>query len=151
MITQFKSEFNRIATALSAGYTTKKMSELEDYVQGYDFSQPLINWKPIESFNPRLGQSDQIIQEGRCVLQFIQKAVINDNYEDTKDALVDQMITLSSNFLRKLNRNENGVFIGASFSGSSTIDRNFTSNYCVAVKLTITFTTSINYDFNCVE
>lgn len=149
MITEFKAEFNSIATLLNAGYTTKKISELEDFVQAYDFTQPLINWVPINNYNPTLTAADSILQEGSCVLQFVTKAVTNDNYEDTKDLLVDQMITLSGNFLRKLNKNTNGIFIGPTFEGTATIDRNFTSNYCVAVELTITFSTMINYDWNC--
>lgn len=148
MITEFKTEFDNIATLLSSTFTTKKMSELEDHVQSYDFTQPLINWKPLANYDPTLTAANSILQNGRCVLQFITKAVTNDNYEDTKDTLVDQMITLSSNFLRKLNQNTNGIFIGQTFSGTSTINRNFTSNYCVMVELTITFTTAINYDWN---
>lgn len=148
MITQFKNQFLAISTLLNASFTTKKVSELEDFVQGYNFAMPLINWIPLTNYNPTLSQSDSIIQQGSCVLEFINKAVTNDNYEDTKDLIIDDLITLSSNFLRKLNQNENGVFIGPTFSGSSQIDREYLANYCVAVRLTISFTTSINYNFN---
>lgn len=142
MIASFKSEFARISLLVSAGLTVKKISELQDYIQGYNFDNPLINWTPMASFNSRMGASGQMIYEGRCVLDFITKAVKSDNLEDVKDLLVQDMIDLSTNFFRQLNKNENSVFLGPQFSVSNDIDRNFTANYCVSVRSTITFMTS---------
>lgn len=144
MITQFKSEFTRIATLTNAGFTVKKRSELEDYIQNYNFDQPLINWTPITNFDSRIGASSQMIYSGRCVLDFVTRAVKSDNFEDTKDVLIQQMIDLSTAFFRELNKNSQGVFNTPQFTMTNVIDRDFSANYCVSVRPTITFETACN-------
>lgn len=142
MILQFKSEFSRIAVDLGCNFTTKSISEYEDFVQNYNFDAASINWLPIQSFASSIGASSQVIFEGECVLQFITKAVKSDNYEETKDILIDEMIDLSGSFFRELNKNENRVFGTPQFSMRNKVLRNYTSNYLAGCEAAITFQTS---------
>jgi hypothetical protein len=142
MIAQFKSEFNTIAAQLDVGYTTKKMSELEDYVQNYEFERPLINLIPIDSFRSNIGHSGQVMYVGTCKLQFITKAVKSDNFEDKKDELLQSMILLAQSFYRQLDKNERRVFRTPRWEWSNRVIRMHTSNYLVAIESTINFTTS---------
>lgn len=144
MLVQFETEFLRIATAISAGYTTKEVPELQKHLQNYTFAEPLINFIPMENFNSNIGASSQMIYDGRCVLQFITKASKADNLEAVKDVLIDEMILLSEQFFRELNKNENRIFNTPQFKMNSKILRQYTSQYCVGVETTITFETACN-------
>ena len=89
MIIQFSTEFERIATAIGAAYESKNISELEDFVQGINFSQSLVNFVPLASFEMEVGASAQMIYKGEFSLQFLTKAVKSNNFEATKDILID--------------------------------------------------------------
>lgn len=142
MIGIFKSEFERIATLLLCEYTTKKISELQDYAQNYNFENPLINLIPINEFRSEIGASSQVIYDGTCKLQFLTKAVKSDNFEDTKDALIDQMILVAQDFYRELDKNSNLVFTSPRWSWSNRVMREYLSNYLVGIDCTIVFKTS---------
>lgn len=144
ILTVFKSEFERIATNQSAVYQTKKISELEDYAQNFNFTSPLINLIPLDNFNSEIGYSSQVIYNGVCRLQFLTKAVKSDNFENVKDVLIDQMIDLSTRFYRELDKNANLVFISPRWIWSNRIMREYLSNYLVGIESTITFNTSCN-------
>jgi hypothetical protein len=145
MITEFKSEFSRIAGIVGADFQPLDFDELQMFVQGYDFaSMPLINFVPIERFTSTIGpQTGQLIWTGECVLQFLTLARVNET-EDEKDARIDSMINLSSNFFRELRKNTERVFGNPEFTMRSNILRFKTANYCVGVETTIGFITSCN-------
>jgi len=144
MIVEFSTEFERIATATGAGYVSKKVSELEDFVQGYDFTTGLINFVPIRDFDSEIGASGQMMYKGNCVLQFLTKAKKDDNFEATKDILIDEMILLSEQFFRGLLLNENLIFDNPTWQTRTTILRQYTSNFIVGVESRITFDTACN-------
>jgi len=144
MIVEFSTEFERIATAQGAEYVSKKVSELEDFVQGYGFANGLVNFVPINDFDSEIGASSQMIYKGNCVLQFLTKAVKSDNFEATKDILIDEMILLSEGFFRGLNLNENLIFNNPTWQTRTTILRQYTANFIVGVESRITFETACN-------
>ena len=143
MIAEFKTEFESIATSLGATFVTKAVDELQDYVQGYDFTSPLINFVPIKSFNSNIGEAGEMVWSGAVQLQFLTKATVQDS-EDVKDGYIDSMINLSGDFYRGLNRNTGRVFRNPQWQMSNNVLRFKTSNYCVGVESNINFTTSCN-------
>ena len=143
MIVEFQEEFARIAAIVSAEYQNKNHSELERYVQNYDFALPLINLQPIISVDPvELGEMGQLIYNGKCSIQMLTKAVKSDNFEVTKDVLIDKMIVLASDFFWELNKNELFVFNTPMFRMSFKILRQYTANFLVGVDVSISFNTS---------
>jgi len=144
MIQQFKSEFSRIAGIKDAEYTTKRYSELEEFTQSFDFNRPLINCLPLERFRSEIGASSQVIYNGTFKLQFITKAVKSDNFENVKDVLIDEMITLSEHFYRELNKNANRIFINPRWNWTNIVLRNYLSQYCVGVESEVVFNTACN-------
>jgi len=140
----FKNEFERIALLKSAAFTNKKHSEIEKFAQGYDFAQPLINYVPIERIRHNIGASSQMIYKGDVRIQFLTKAVLSDNFETTKDLLIDQMLGLSEAFFRTLFADNNRVFNNPEWDLSSQTLRFHTANYLVGIESTITFTTACN-------
>lgn len=144
MITEFKSEFNRIALLKNADFVSKSISELQDFAQSFNFNQPLINLIPIDTFKSNIGASSQVIYNGTCKMQFITKAVKSDNYQDKNDILIDQMIDLSTRFYRELDKNANLVFISPKWEWSNQILRSYLSQYCVGIESTIIFNTACN-------
>lgn len=143
MITEFKSEFSRVAAIVGAEYQTLAIDELQEFVQAFDFSIPLINWSPIESFDSNIGAAGEIVWDGTCILQFLTLATVGDT-EDFKDGLIDNMINLSGDFYRNLNQNTERVFRNPIFTMRNNIERFKTANYCVGVESNIVFTTSCN-------
>ena len=73
MIIQFESEFERIAGIVGAEYQTKKISELEDFIQGFDFASPLMNSMPIQTYTSNIGVGGAVIYNGDFKLQFLTK------------------------------------------------------------------------------
>ena len=145
MIVEFQSEFQRIATILAVEYKNKSESELEDYVQNYDFATPLINLVPIIGVDPvEIGASGQMIYNGKCVLQMLTKASKSDNFEVVKDVLIDDMIYLAGQFFWELNKNDLFVFNTPQFRMSFKILRQYTANFLVGIEISISFNTSFN-------
>lgn len=144
MINSFKIEFERCAGIVGAGYETKNILELQDFVQRYNFDQPLINWVPIESVDSEVGASHQLIYSGNCVLQFLVKASKNDNFEDVKDSLIDETMLLHEKFIAELNKNTNLVFINALWRPRIKVLRQYTSNFLCGVESSIAFNTACN-------
>lgn len=142
MIVQFESEFERIAAIIGAEYQTKSISELQDFVQGFAFTNGLMNSVPIRDYRSNIGIGGALIYNGVFKLQFLTKAVKSDNFEAVKNVLIDEMIFLSEQFFRELNKNEERIFGTPQFEMSSQILRQYTSNFCVGVETTITFNTS---------
>jgi hypothetical protein len=142
MIVQFNSEFERIAGLINGEYTNKNTSEFEDFAQNHNYKKPSINWVPILRVRSEVGASGQIIYKGECVIQFLTKFVKSDNYENTKDVLIDQMISLNEQFITQLNLNENLIFIQPRWTFDIKIVRQFTSNLLCGTEMTITFETS---------
>ena len=142
MILQFESEFERISGIIGAEYQTKKVSELEDFVQGFAFPNGLMNSVPINDFTSEIGPGGALVYNGNFVLQFLTKAVKNDNFESVKNVLIDDMIFLSEQFFRELNKNSLQIFGTVPFTMRSRIHRQYLSNFCVGVETTITFNTT---------
>jgi hypothetical protein len=145
MIVDVNTELNRVATLESAGYSNKKMSELEEYVQTYDFTQPLINWIPVDTVDASIGDGGEVIYPLNCKIQFLKKAVKSNNLENSKDALNDEMILLAQEFFRELNKNENLIFKNWGWSLRFKVLRPFiTSNFLVGIEVSVTLETSCN-------
>lgn len=144
ILTAFKTEFERIATLKGAEFTTKEISELQEYVQSYNFDNPLINFVPLSDFGSEIGASSQVIYDGVCKLQFLTKANVSDNAETVKDGLIDSMITLATGFYRSLDQNETLIFASPRWKWNNQVLRQYTSNYLVGVESTITFKTACN-------
>lgn len=144
MIQAFKSEFSRVAAFVGAGFVSMKKSELEDFCQSYNFDVPLINFEPLQDYASRIGHSGQIIYEGRCKIQIITKMIKSDNFETVKDEKIDGIILMADEFYRKLDRNENRVFISPYWKWENRILRQFTSNFLAGVEASITFDTACN-------
>jgi len=142
MIVQFESEFERIAGIVGAEYQTKKISELEDFIQGFAFTSPLMNSAPIKTYTSNIGPGGAVIYNGDFKLQFLTKAVKSDNFESVKNVLIDAMILKSEEFFRELNENSLQIFGTVPFEMRTQILRQYTANFCVGVETTITFNTS---------
>lgn len=142
MIQEFKSEFSRVATIVSAQFQTLEGSELQEYAQGYDFATPLINFVPLSRFTSNVGLSGQIFYNGNIQLQFLTKALKDDKLENVKDVLIDDMIELSTSFYRELNKNNLQVFGTPEWNFDNEILRFETSNYLVGIQSNVTFNTS---------
>jgi len=144
MIVEFNNEFQRIATVLNCGYVNKSVSELEDYVQGYDFAEPLINFLPVKNVKSEIGASGQIMWEVECKLQMLTKASKSDNFEAVKNVLINEMIYLQGQFFWELNKNENFVFNTPVFRMPFSILNQYTANFLVGIENSISFNTSFN-------
>lgn len=145
MIVDVNTELNRVATLESSGYSNKKMSELEEYVQTYDFTQPLINWIPVDTVDASIGDGGEVIYPLNCQIQFLTKAVKSNNLENSKDALNDEMILLAENFFRELNKNENLIFKNWGWKLRFKVFRPFvTSNFLVGIEVSVILETSCN-------
>ena len=137
----FKSEFSRIATEVKANYESKNHTELQDFVNNCDFDKPLINMEPLTAFNSNIGISGQVYYSGSVQLYFLTKAIKSDNFDDTKDELIDQMIELQKRFYLELHKNAKLIFQNSQWNWNNEILRQHTSNFLVGLKSTITFTT----------
>jgi len=141
MIVQFESEFERIAGIIGAEYQTKKVSELEDFIQGFDFTTGLVNSIPTKSFQSNIGPGGALVYNGDFKIQFLTKAVKSNNFESVKNVLIDEMILLSEQFFLELNKNALQIFGTVPFEMRTQILRQYTSNFCVGVETSITFNT----------
>ena len=142
MIQEFKSEFSRIAGILGVEFQTLESSELEEFVQGFNFATGLINFVPMQRFGSNIGAAGQIIYNGNVQLQFLTKAAKDDKLETVKDVLIDTMIDLSTSFYRELNKNSLRVFGAPEWTFNNDILRFKTSNYTVGVQSNVVFNTS---------
>ena len=143
IITTFKSEFERIAAIVGAGFTTKEIQEEQEFAQNYDFTiQPWINWKPLESMTTEYRNDGVMYYQGRCELYFLTKANTFDDMENNKDVLIDQMIDLAELFFANLDKNAERRFGNGDFSMTHEVQREYLSNYLVGTKATISFDTS---------
>jgi hypothetical protein len=145
MIVEVNTELNRVATLKLAGYTNKTMFELDEYVQNYDFSQPLINWIPVTDVTAAIGQGGELIYPLNCKIQFLTKAVKSNNYEQTKDTLNDEMIVLAEAFFVELNKNPNLIFKNWGWNLRFKVFRPFvTANYLVGIEVSVVLETACN-------
>lgn len=145
MLAEISTEFERIATLKNADYVNKKTSELEEYVQQFDFSQMLINWIPITDFVSEISDSGSMVYPLNCRIQFLQIADKADNFEAQKDILIDQTIGLAQSFFFELNKNVGLIFQNYGWDLRFKVLRPFlTSNYIVGVEVSITLETACN-------
>lgn len=144
MIIELKAELERVANDIGAIFTSKSNSELQDFVQGFDFANPLINLKPIETYGQDIIASGAIRYDFRFELFFLTKFQKSDHLEDTKDVLIDDMTQLSELFFTTLNKNENQYFINPAWKWTNGILRQYLSNLTCGVQASIFIDTSCN-------
>lgn len=144
MIVELKQEFERVSSVIGATFVSKSFSELEDFVQNYDFIIPLINLKPIEKYSQNILAGGAIRYDFDLNLKFITNFKKSDHLEDTKDILIDQMIQVSENFVSRLNKNEERIFISTGWPAKVDVLRQFTSNLTCGVSINISLDTSCN-------
>lgn len=144
MIIELKAELERVANEVGANFTSKSNSELQDFVQEYDFTNPLINLKPIETYGQDIIASGAIRYDFRFELFFLTKFAKSDHLEDTKDVLIDDMTQLSELFFTTLNKNQNQYFINPSWKWTNGILRQYLSNLTCGVHASIFIDTSCN-------
>lgn len=143
MLTELKTELETIATALSADFVKKDIPEYEDYAQNYDFALPSINLEPLKTFNSFIDAGGATRFKADFNMYFMTKFDIStESEEDTKDAIIDTMITLSDRYFEALNRNERQVFSTPQWTWRGEILRQFTSNLTCGVKISISLETS---------
>jgi hypothetical protein len=144
MIVAFENEIKRIADEIGIEYQTKRMVNLEDFIQNFALDVPLMNSVPITNYTSSIDISGAMIYTGEFKLQFITKYVKSDDYEATKNILIDDMISAAELFFRRLNQNDMLLFGNVPFSMRNEIIRNYTSNACVCVQCNISFNTACN-------
>lgn len=144
MIIELKAELERVANEVGAIFTSKSNSELQDFVQGFDFTNPLINLKPIETYGQDIIASGAIRYDFRFELFFLTNFQKSDHLEDTKDVLIDDMTQLSELFFTTLNKNQNQYFINPSWKWTNGILRQYLSNLTCGIQASIFIDTSCN-------
>lgn len=144
MIIELKAELERVATEVGAIFTSKSNSELQDFVQDFNFTNPLINLKPIETYGQDIIASGAIRYDFRFELFFLTNFQKSDHLEDTKDILIDEMTKLSELYFSTLNKNEQRYFINPSWTWTNNILRQYLSNLTCGVKAVIFIDTACN-------
>lgn len=144
LLIPIKSEFARIAPIVGATFEDLSVPELQDFLQGFDFTTPLINLDPVITFDPNFDQGGAVRYNVKFDLYFLTKFAKSDTLEGNKDILIDSMIDLQENFFRELNLNDKQIFIQPFWQWSSTVLRQYLSNLTVGVKSEIRLDTACN-------
>lgn len=144
MILEFKTQFSNTAAMLNCEFTTKNHGEYEEFVQNFNFSRPSINFFPIRSYSSEITIASTTRYKGNFEVYFLQKFTKSDNFEDTKDVIIDEMILLSQAFYNQLNANQYLLFDMPLWTWRAEIIRQYTANLICGVKVLISFDTACN-------
>lgn len=144
ILSAIKLEFKRIAELQGATFENLSIDELEEFVQHYDFTQPLIRLEPVDKMRSNKMDSGAIRYEPLFKLYFLTKFTSDNNKEDLKDLLIDQMIELSQGFFRQLDKNEMLYFINPFWKWEVDIIRQYTSNLLCGCIASIALDTACN-------
>jgi hypothetical protein len=144
MITQIKSELERVATVVGGTYSYRDISELQDYAQQFDFATGLINVEPLGEYQHDFDDGGAIRYNFRLIIEFWKKFSKDDTTDETKDVIIDEMAILSEDFFRELNKNENQFWINPKWTWRNDIVRQHTSNLLCGVRATIDIDTGCN-------
>lgn len=128
MISTIKSIFATVSMALGAEFQSLSYSELEDFAQNYTFESPLINLSPILSVDDNIMISGAVRSQYHIDLFFLTEFKKDDNMENVKDFLIDNMLSLKTNFFRRLNLDQSLYFLSTGWTWKTEIVRQHTSN-----------------------
>jgi len=144
MITEFKNQFSNTATMFDVAYTTKNHGEYEEYAQGYNYANASVNLIPVKKYSAERTIAGVTRYKGSFEIYFLKKFVESDNADDTKDAIIDEMILLSEAFYAQLDQNQYLLFNQGFFKWEAEIIRQYTANLLCGVKVTVVFDTACN-------
>jgi len=144
MINAIKLELNRISGVLGAEFKNLSMDELQEFVQHFDFASPLVRLEPIENILGNVMDSGAIRYDGTFNIYFLTKFESDNNSEDLRDLLIENMLFLSEQFISRLNKNEMLYFINPKWQWKWKIIRQITSNLLCGVMVSINLDTSCN-------
>lgn len=144
MILPVKNEISRIAQLLGANFVDKSISELQHFAQNNNFLNPLVNLQPINSGKMNVMPSGAIRYDFQFKIDFLQKFQKDNNLENTKDYIIQDMIWLCEDFFKELNRNTLLIFINPSWTWSVDIVRQHTSNLLCGCTANIFLDTACN-------
>lgn len=144
MLLEFKTQFSNTAAMLDCVFTTKNHSEYEDYAQGYAYANASVNLMPVRSYTAERTVANTTRYKGNFEIYFLKKFSTSNNFDDTKDVIIDEMISLSEAFYAQLNQNAYLLFDMPFWVWRADILRQYTANALCGVKVTITFDTACN-------
>lgn len=143
MIATFKAELQRIADGIPTECQFLAIDELQKFANDYKFPTPLINLQPMTRLNLGSDSGGVVVYDGTAVIDVLTLANVGDT-ENVKDGYIDQCLDIAEIIQRELKRNSARKFINPTFDLTCEINRFKTSNYCVGVTCTLSFSTGCN-------
>jgi len=131
MLLKIKKALSDAASEIGC-FRTLDYAELENFAQSHNFKEPLIRLEPIERYEGSIDEGGVIRNNLTVKLWFLTIFKKDNDGEDLKDQLIDQMEELSNDYYSILN-NSQSISQGSLSQWRTTIVRQETSNLLCGV------------------